>query len=143
MVLVTLIGEKLAIEGEEFTYLGANSECRNCQLKTVCFNLKPGQKYRITKLRDKYHKCNIHEGQTVVIEVEELPLIVAIPKNKDLIVGATTKVEKIECKNILCEFFEVCNNSSLQNEKIYTIRTISEKIQCPKRYELYKIEITE
>ena len=72
MVLVTLIGEHLAVEGEEFTYLGANNECRNCQLKTVCFNLKPGRKYRITKLRDKHHECDVHEGDVVVVEVEEL-----------------------------------------------------------------------
>ena len=73
MVLVTLVGEQLAVEGEEFTYLGSNNECRNCQLKTVCFNLKPGRKYRITKLRDKHHDCNIHEGKVIVVEVEELP----------------------------------------------------------------------
>lgn len=49
MVLVTLIGEDLAVEGGEFTYMGSSNECRSCQLKTVCFNLKPGRRYRIVK----------------------------------------------------------------------------------------------
>ena len=48
MPLVTLIGEKLAIEDAEFTYLGPQNDCRNCKLKTVCFNLKPGRRYKIT-----------------------------------------------------------------------------------------------
>ncbi len=40
MTLVTLIGEKIAEEDMEFTYIGPNNDCRNCKLKTVCFNLK-------------------------------------------------------------------------------------------------------
>jgi uncharacterized protein (UPF0179 family) len=141
MVLVTLVGEQLAVEGQEFTYLGSNSECRNCQLKTVCFNLKPGRKYRITKLRDKYHECGIHEGKVVVVEVEELPLTVAIPK--ELSEGVTTTVEKISCKNIGCDSFEICTRTTFQNGKTYTITKVYEKIQCPKNFELYKVDITD
>jgi uncharacterized protein (UPF0179 family) len=141
MVLVTLVGEQLAVEGEEFTYLGANSECRNCQLKTVCFNLKPGRKYRITKLREKHHDCNIHEGTVIVVEVEELPLTVAI--TKDLPEGAQTTVEKKGCKNIGCDSYEICTSSPLQNGKTYTIKKVYEKITCPKNHELYKVDITD
>ena len=74
MPLVTLIGEKLAKKDAEFIYLGPNNECRNCKLKTVCFNLKPGRIYKITNIRDKKHNCNIHEGNAVIIEVLEQPL---------------------------------------------------------------------
>jgi uncharacterized protein (UPF0179 family) len=141
MVLVTLVGEQLAVEGEEFTYLGSNSECRNCQLKTVCFNLKPGRKYRITRLRDKHHECGVHEGQVVVVEVEELPLTVAI--TKEIIEGATTTVEKKECKNIGCDSFEICTSTALQNEKIYTVKKMYGKIECPKHHVLYKVDVTD
>ena len=55
MVLVTLVGERLANEDEEFVYLGPNNECKNCKLKTVCFNLKPGRQYKIIKVREKQH----------------------------------------------------------------------------------------
>ncbi|HVQ00937.1 MAG TPA: UPF0179 family protein [Candidatus Thermoplasmatota archaeon] len=139
MVLVTLVGEQLAVEGEEFIYLGSNSECRNCQLKTVCFNLKPGRRYRITKLRDKNHDCNLHEGKVVVVEVEELPLTVAVPE--EFPEGKTTTVRKQTCKNIGCDSFEICTNLGLQNGRSYTVKKVYEKIQCPKHHELYKVDV--
>ena len=139
MVLVTLIGEQLAVEGQEFTYLGSNSECRNCQLKTVCFNLKQGRNYRIIKLRDKSHDCNIHEGKVMVVEVEELPLTVVIAKK--LPEGATTTVEKKDCKNIGCESFDFCSNTVLQNGKTCTIIKVYDKIKCPRHLELYKVDV--
>jgi uncharacterized protein (UPF0179 family) len=141
MVLVTLIGEYLAVEGEEFTYLGANNECRNCQLKTVCFNLKPGRRYRITKLRDKHHECDVHEGDVVVVEVEELSITVAVTKEPTE--GTTTTVKKTECKNIGCDFFEVCTIPALQNGKNYTIKKVYGKMECPKHNVLYKVDVTE
>jgi uncharacterized protein (UPF0179 family) len=141
MVLVTLVGEQLAVEGQEFVYLGSNSECRNCQLKTVCFNLKPGRNYRITKLREKFHECNIHEGKVIVVEVEELPLTVAV--TKELSEGATTTIEKKDCKNIGCDSFEICTTTALQNGKMYTVKKVYEKLTCPKNYELYKVDVSE
>ena len=68
MTLVTLVGERLANEDEEFVYLGPNNECKNCKLKTVCFNLKPGRQYKITNVREKQHNCNVHEGNVVVVQ---------------------------------------------------------------------------
>jgi len=141
MVLVTLVGEQLAVEGQEFFYVGSNSECRNCQLKTVCFNLKPGRNYRITKLRDKFHDCNIHEGKVIVVEVEELPLTVAVTKEPSE--GATTTIEKKDCKNIGCDSFDICTNTALQNGKTYTIKKVYEKLTCPKKYELYKVDVSD
>jgi uncharacterized protein (UPF0179 family) len=141
MVLVTLVGEQLAVEGEEFIYLGSNSECRNCQLKTVCFNLKQGRNYRITKLRDKSHDCNIHEGKVIVVEVEELPLTVAITKEPSE--GASTTIEKKDCKNIGCDSFDICTTTALQNGKTYTIKKVYEKLICPKNYKLYKVDVSE
>jgi len=141
MVLVTLVGEQLAVEGQEFVYLGSNSECRNCQLKTVCFNLKPGRNYRITKLREKFHDCNIHEGKVIVVEVEELPLTVAVTNVP--LEGATTTIEKKDCKNIGCESFEICMTTALQNGKTYTVKKVYEKLTCPKNYELFKVDVSE
>jgi uncharacterized protein len=141
MVLVTLVGEQLAVEGQEFVYLGSNSECRNCQLKTVCFNLKPGRNYRITILRDKFHDCNIHEGKVIVVEVEELPLTVAVTKEPSE--GATITIEKKECKNIGCDSFEICTTTALQNGKTHTVKKVYEKLTCPKNYELYKVDVSD
>jgi hypothetical protein len=141
MVLVTLVGEQLAVEGQEFVYLGSNSECRNCQLKTVCFNLKPGRNYRIIKLRDKFHDCNIHEGKVIVVEVEELPLTVAITKESSE--GTSATIEKKDCKNIGCDSFEICTTTALQNGKTYTVKKVYEKLACPKNYELYKVDVSD
>lgn len=141
MALVTLIGEQLAKEDEEFIYLGPNNECKNCKLKTVCFNLKAGRQYKITKIREKQHNCNVHEGNVVVVEVSELPILASI--DKKVSEGAKTKVDKKECKNIGCDYFTICTNKAVQKSKTYTVKKIYEKIECPEGYELYKIELTD
>ena len=140
MPLVTLIGEKLAKKEEEFTYLGPNNECKNCKLKTVCFNLKSGRTYRITNVRDKRHNCNVHEGTAVVVEVQEMPLFLAI--NKKLSEGDESKIENKECKSIGCINYEFCN-VILQKDKKYKIIKIYESIDCPHGYELRKAELSE
>ena len=140
MALVTLIGEKLAKEGEEFIYFGPNNECRNCKLKTVCFNLQQGREYKIIKVRDKQHNCVIHEGNVVVVEVDALPIVTAIDKN--LSEGSETKVNKNDCKNIGCDYFYICLKRAIQKDKIYRIVKFYDKIDCPKGYELYKVELS-
>lgn len=141
MPLVTLIGEKLAKEGAEFIYLGPNNECKSCKLKTVCFNLKPGRQYKITKIRDKRHNCNIHVGTAIVVEVQEIPIIAAI--DKKLSEGSIAKIEKNECTNIGCDHYELCHNRALQKDKKYKITKIYENIDCRMGYSLQKAELAE
>jgi len=140
MPLVTLIGEKLAIKDSEFIYIGPNNECRNCKLKTVCFNLKTGRKYKITNVRDKKHNCNIHEGTTIVVEVQEIPIIISTDEN--LKEGSTTKIKVINCRSIGCPNYEICNKT-INKEKNYRIEKIIEKIECPLGHTLQKVEISE
>ena len=140
MTLVTLIGEKLAIKDSEFVYIGPNNECRNCKLKTVCFNLKTGRKYKITNVRDKKHNCNIHEGTTIVIEVHEIPIIIST--DEKIKEGSTTKIKAINCRSIGCQNYDICNKA-INKEKKYKIEKIIEKIDCPLGYSLQKIEISE
>ncbi len=141
MALVTLIGEKLAKEGDEFIYLGPNSDCRNCKLKTVCFNLKIGRRYKITNIREKRHSCTIHEGEAAVVEVQELPILAAI--DKKLSEGYTSKIEQQECGNIGCKYYDLCHNIALQKDKKYKITKIYKKIDCPIGNELQKAELTD
>ena len=141
MPLITLIGEKLAKEDNEFIYLGPDNDCRNCKLKTVCFNLKPGRHYKITKIRDKRHNCSIHDGNAAVIEVQEMPIFTAI--NKKLSEGCETKIEKKECRNIGCLHYELCNNIALQKDKNYKITETYESIDCIMGYELQKAKLTD
>jgi len=140
MPLVTLIGEKLAKKEAEFIYIGPNNECRNCKLKTVCFNLKIGRKYKITNIRDKRHSCNIHEGTVAVIEVQEMPVITTIEKK--LTEGSKTKLNNKECRSIGCENYELCN-IPVNKDKTFIVTKIYESIDCPNGYDLQKAEISE
>jgi len=140
MALVTLIGEKLAKKDCEFIYIGPNNDCRNCKLKTVCFNLKKGRKYKITNIRDKKHNCNVHEGTAIVVEVQELPLITTISdKHKQ---NTKTKIEKDQCNSIGCKYYDLCS-IPIQNDKTYNIVKIFEKIDCPLGYKIQKAELKE
>ena len=141
MVIVTLVGEDLAVEGTEFIYLGANSECRNCQLKTVCFNLKPGRSYRIVKLRDKRHNCSVHEGQVVVVEVEELPLTGMV--DQEVSPGTPTRLQKQDCRHLSCAYFEVCTNPAIQPDRSYLVNKVYEKVDCPKGLALFRVDVKE
>lgn len=140
MPLVTLIGEKLAIEDCEFVYIGPNNECRNCKLKTVCFNLKPGRKYKITSVREKRHNCSIHEGNAAVVEVQELPIVTAV--DKKLSDGDNIKFEGEACRSIGCINFDLCS-ISLSKDKNYKIIKVYENIECPMGLELKKVELSE
>jgi len=126
MTLVTLIGEKLAEEDMEFTYIGPNNDCRNCKLKTVCFNLKIGRKYKITNVRDKKHSCNVHEGPAVVVEVKELPITTGI--DKKYIEGEKTTFNQKPCESIGCEHYEICKISLNKDKKYEIVKTYKKQI---------------
>ena len=138
MALVTLIGEKIAKKGLEFTYIGPQNDCKNCKLKTVCFNLKKGRKYKIKKVRNKKHNCNVHEKKVSVIEVEELPIITTI--DKKISKGASINIENKECDNIGCEYYPICN-INIQKDKKYTVKDIIDDVDCPIGYSLNKVEL--
>lgn len=138
---MTLIGENQAIENGEFRYIGPINECRSCKLKTVCFNLKIGRTYKIIKVRDKRHNCNLHEGKAVVVEVQELPIIVSIDKR--LSEGSITKIEPKECKMINCINYEICHIATVHNDKTYRIVKIYESLECPLDYDLKRAELTD
>lgn len=140
MALVTLIGEKIAEKDAEFTYIGPNNDCRNCKLKTVCFNLKTGRTYKITNIRDKKHSCNIHEGLAVVVEVEELPIITCIDKKYGE--GMKATLNQKPCKNIGCENYELCK-VSLNKDKEYEIVKVFEEVKCYLDKKLQKAELKE
>jgi len=141
MPLVTLIGEKLAKENGEFVYLGPQNDCKNCKLKTVCFNLKPGGHYKITKVRDKRHSCSVHDGNAAVVEVIEMPIITAI--DKKISEGSITKIVKKECDNIGCEHYDLCFSIKIQQDKQYKVKKTYESIECPEGYELQKAELSD
>ncbi|PSQ43696.1 hypothetical protein BRD17_05690 [Halobacteriales archaeon SW_7_68_16] len=69
---LTLIGTRLAREGEEFVYRGEAPGCDGCPYRDQCLNLAEGVKYRITDVREDGQTldCAIHDTGVRAVEVE-------------------------------------------------------------------------
>ncbi|MDG6219198.1 MAG: UPF0179 family protein [Candidatus Thermoplasmatota archaeon] len=141
MVQITIIGENLAKQGEEFVFLGPQGDCKKCKLKNICFNLKINHCYRIITVRDKHHSCDIHEGDAIVVEVEEQPIETAIDKKYTK--GSAISIEKINCQDELCPYYEFCVNDALQPGKKYSILKVLETIPCSKNKSLQRVILSE
>ncbi len=131
MVTITLVGEKQAKEGNEFIYNGPLAECRDCKLKQVCFNLEPGKRYIITKVRDApKHECRIHDGCARVVEVERSQVKIVV-NSKNAIEGAMFSFEPKPCMNLGCEFYITCNPQGVKKEDKFKVAKIIRDIKCP------------
>jgi hypothetical protein len=128
----------MAKKGLEFTYLGPSSECKNCKLKTACFNLKKGRNYRIDGIREKRHSCNLHDGGVRVVEVEEMPIIAFI--DKDSKEGRKVRIDTMECRHLDCEYYDTCH--TLQNKE-YKVEKILKPVECKDGRELVRAEISD
>jgi len=140
MVIITLIGEHQAKEGHEFIYMGPTTECRECRLKTVCFNLDFGSTYRITALRDVHHECKMHEDGVRVVEVERIPIRAAVPA-KLAIEGSTITFEGIRCGDLACESYAVCHPAGVGNATKWKVSKVHGDIKCPEEKKLILVEI--
>ena len=95
---ITLIGSRLAKEGEDFIFMGESRECKRCKLKRTCMNLEPGRKYRVAKVRsDTVHECFIHDGGVLTVDVESSPIVAAIESRK-AVEGSKISYEHPKCK---------------------------------------------
>ena len=141
MGLVTIVGEQLAKKNNEFIYLGPLSECRDCKVKTVCFNLKPFHQYKIINIRDKRHNCSVHEGSAVVVEVEEQPIRTTI--DKKISKGSVTRLEPHSCDVSFCPFYDICTSRAIQKGKKYKIENIVSDVDCQKNESLVEADVIE
>ena len=141
MTQVTLLGKMLCNKGAEFTYLGPLNDCKNCKLKTVCFNLKPGKTYKVIKVREKQHSCPVHEQHVYVVEVEEQSIIGVV--DKKLSKGDKTQPPTTKCIHIGCTFNDECTNPAVQSGKTYRIVKTLDAIVCPIKHQLKKAELKE
>ena len=135
--IITLLGKKLAKEGNEFVYLGITPKCKGCKLKAVCSNLQEGRVYRVEKVREKSHDCQLHDEDVVVVEVKKQPHEVNVKKE----VAEATAIEyhKIKCNNALCPEYEACVPKI--KEKEYKIVEVLNDVNCPRGFNLKKILI--
>lgn len=140
MVTITLIGEHQAKEGEQFVYMGPLTECRDCKLKAVCFNLDVGNAYKITVIRDVHHECKIHEEGVRVVEVEKIPMRCAVGQ-KYAMEGSLITLEDPRCKNLACEKYRLCRPPGLEHGTKYKVTVVKGEVECPEGNKLVEVEL--
>ena len=140
MVLITLIGETQARIGNRFYFLGPLTECKECRLRGVCFNLEPGSLYEVIGLRDTVHDCPVHEGNVKVVEVEKKPMLAAVPV-KHAIDGSTITFESRRCDNLGCGNRSYCIPVSIKDGTKLKIVDILGDIECPNEESIMLVKL--
>ncbi|MCK4948770.1 MAG: UPF0179 family protein [Thermoplasmata archaeon] len=140
MVLVTLIGERQVKEGNEFVYTGPLSECKDCRLKGVCFNLEEGKRYRISSVRRLHHTCRVHEDGVRVVEVETVA-VDAVVSVKSAVEGSMVTLEFPKCGEIGCEHYRLCHPLGLKDRQKATIIEVKKKVNCPRKRPLKRVKL--
>jgi len=76
MATLTLVGTRLAREGEEFVYRGEAAACEGCPYREQCLNLTGGRAYRVTAVRENAStlECGVHDTGVRAVEVEPAPV---------------------------------------------------------------------
>ena len=129
MVVITLVGELQAKKGETFAYTGPISECRNCKLKTICFNLDAGKWYRVSNVRNIHHECKIHENGVRVIEVEPIGIPASVP-SKSAVEGTTIAFEPRRCRSFSCAYYRFCNPVGVNSGGKYRVTGVLGDVDC-------------
>lgn len=130
MALITLIGEPQARAGAEFYFMGPLTECKDCRLKGVCFNLEPGSRYRVVDVRNQRHPCEVSEGDVVAVEVEKVPTPGAVPK-KGAMEGVTITYSEPKCQEVGCANFGRCHAVGKRDGQKYTVVRLGRDLDCP------------
>ncbi len=126
-MVFTLIGKLLAKEGLEFIYYSSDSEeCDDCDLKEVCLNLEENWRYRVTRVRNVEHDCSLHEGGVKGVDVEPLPIEIAVEGRG--VEGSTLKC-KLKCDSKDCKNFKYCSTAEGKGVKI--LKNLG-KVECPR-----------
>jgi len=131
MVLVTVVGELQCKKGYEFVFGGPIAECRDCKVKNVCFHLEQDKWYRVVEIRDVHHECKFHEGGVRVVEVEKVPIKVAISR-RAAVEGSMLTFEEPDCERIGCPNFRLCKPLGASEGMRFRISAVKEEMDCPK-----------
>jgi len=136
---VTLVGEKHAKKGNKFIYRGPLSECRECKVKTVCFNLEDGRTYEIKDVRQMHHPCKVHEGGVRAVEYEKLPIEYAINSEAAIEKARITIDNKEVCINRGCDNYKLCFPLGLKLGSQYEIKSVKGNINCTEGKKLKEV----
>lgn len=142
MAKISLIGLDLAKEDLEFTFVSPLVGCAECRIKNVCFNLEPGKNYRVKKVRDKVHPCNVfNHDQVATIEVEEVDEKVNLQYGRKVQEGSKVTLKSLECDHYTCPNIEACNLIHKREGMKATISKVEEKLDCPKGYDIRRVAV--
>lgn len=136
--MITVIGERQAKVNGQFIYLGPLTECKECKLKGVCFNLDAGALYRIVEVRDVKHDCGVHEDGVRVIKVEKEMMKGAVQK-KGALEGTTVTREVIKCDNLGCEHYRICHPMGVDKGHKARIKKIFGDMDCSEGKKLVQV----
>lgn len=138
--MITLIGKKLAREGESFLFYEAAEECSSCRFKATCVDsLIPGHMYTITEVRDVEQKCPIHEEEKVKVVAVEDAEICILTDSKGVFEGSNFTFSRKGCSNKDCDFRDMCYpDGILKEEKCTYIKDLGKFKDCPRGNQLQK-----
>jgi uncharacterized protein (UPF0179 family) len=139
---VTLIGERIAKIGFEFVYCGPIPECRECRLKNVCFALDEGRTYRITKVRDVKHECEVHEGGARVVEVEKTETPIVLDTRLAINGSTVTYSPREPCMNLGCTFFRLCFPQFIKDGEKLKVTLVGGDVTCSEGGKLTEVRIS-
>jgi uncharacterized protein (UPF0179 family) len=124
MTTVTLIGTRLANEGEEFVYQGESTACEGCPYRNQCLNLSSGRKYRVTEIRENAStlECAVHDTGVTAVEVEPAP-IQANVASQNAYVGSKASLEG-SCPHTNCPSHEFCEPAGASLDDEYRIEAV-------------------
>ena len=129
MVLLTVVGERLAEPGYAFVYMGPLAECKECKVKNVCFGLVKGKRYRVVSPREVKHACKVHEGGVQVVEVEEIPFVTCVP-DKGLVEGSAITLSMSDCGRVGCAHYWLCVPLGIEKGARFQVLALGEKVEC-------------
>ncbi|MFB6113228.1 MAG: UPF0179 family protein [Halodesulfurarchaeum sp.] len=105
---LTLVGSRLASEGEEFVYQGEASGCSGCPYRKQCLNLEEGRRYVVQDVREggQELECAVHADGVKAVEVEPTSFEANVP-SKSTYTGSKVKLAG-ECPYTDCPSHSLC-----------------------------------
>ncbi len=141
MALITLLGKSQAEVGNEFYFIGPLTDCKDCRLKGVCFNLEPGSRYRVIQIRPQEHDCREYDGDSVVaVEVEKVATPAAVAK-KVAIDGSMITYQDSSCENVGCPNYFLCHAVGKRDGQKYSIVGVKGDLECPRGDKMVAVDL--
>lgn len=142
MVSLTLLPAAMAKRGAGFTFTGdpGDEACEGCPVRSLCFRLEPGYRYRVVEVRNKTHQCRLHDGDQVqVCTVEEAPMTSTVEARR--LRGTAVHWDPIPCGFPECPNNPLCHPVGVPAGKRFQVEAEEGPVACPMHYDLRKVRL--